>query len=94
MNTNPIIELTNEQTAQFLTIWDQQKTLLAPNDYIFGKVKLNRPQAKLTKNQLYRMMMTLAESGYEDIPDYEWFKHELKTNEAFRKRYGKDNTRV
>ena len=32
--------------------------------------------------------------GYEDIPDYEWFKHELKTNEAFRKRYGKDNTRV
>jgi len=32
--------------------------------------------------------------GYEDIPDYEWFKHELKTNETFRERYGKNNTRI
>jgi hypothetical protein len=70
MNTNPIIELTNEQTSQFLTIWDQQKPVLSPGDYLFGKVKLNRSQAKLTKNQLYRMMMTLAESGYIDIPEW------------------------
>jgi len=26
--------------------------------------------------------------GYEDIPDYEWFKHELKNNEAFREKFG------
>lgn len=33
-------------------------------------------------------------AGYEDVPGYDWFKHELQNNEAFRKRYGKDNTRI
>lgn len=33
-------------------------------------------------------------AGYEDVPSYEWFKHELENNETFRKRYGKDNTRI
>lgn len=26
--------------------------------------------------------------GYEDIPDYEWFKHELKNNKTFREKFG------
>jgi hypothetical protein len=43
---------------------------LHPDDFTFGKVKLIRSQAKLTKNQIYRMMMTLAETGYEQIPEW------------------------
>lgn len=70
MTNNPIIELSTQQTSQFRSIWNDQRSELHPNDYIFGKVKLNRAQAKLTKNQLYRMMMTLAETGYEQIPEW------------------------
>ena len=33
-------------------------------------------------------------AGYEDIPSYEWFIHELEHNEKFKERYGKDNTGV
>lgn len=27
-------------------------------------------------------------TGYEDIPDFEWFKHELAHNAAFREKFG------
>ena len=30
-------------------------------------------------------------AGYEDVPGYDWFVNELKTNERFKKRYGKSN---
>lgn len=30
--------------------------------------------------------------GYEDVPSYDWFINELKTNEKFRNKYGKSNT--
>ena len=30
--------------------------------------------------------------GYEDVPGYDWFVNELKTNEKFKNRYGKSNT--
>ncbi len=65
-----IFELTPEQTSELRLIWEKQKSELKPDDYIFAKVKLGRPQAKLSRNQLYRMMMTLAESGYEPIPEW------------------------
>lgn len=65
---NPIIELTADQTTEFRDIWDSHKKLLHPNDYLFIKVKLGRPQAVLTKNQAYRMMMTLAKAGYTEPP--------------------------
>ena len=67
---NPIIELTMEQTTQLRQIWISHGPELRPDDLTFGKVKLSRPQAKLTKNQVYRMMMTLAETGYDDIPEW------------------------
>lgn len=65
---NPVIELSLEQTAHLRQIWFSHCHELRPDDFTFGKVKLSRPQAKFTKNQVYRMMMTLAETGYEDIP--------------------------
>lgn len=67
---NPIIELTLEQTSELRQIWLSHGPELRPDDFTFGKVKLGRPQAKLTKNQVYRMMMTLAETGYEVIPEW------------------------
>jgi hypothetical protein len=67
---NAIIELTQEQTSEFRKIWSSHASELRPDDYTFGRVKLGRPQAKLTKNQIYRMMMTLAETGYEAIPEW------------------------
>ena len=67
---NPVIEFTPEQTAELKAIWQSQKNELRPDDFTFIKVKLGRAQAKLTKNQTYRMTMTLAESGYEDIPEW------------------------
>ena len=30
--------------------------------------------------------------GYEDVPSYNWFVNELKTNEKFKDKYGKSNT--
>lgn len=67
---NPVIELTMEQTSQLRQIWTSHRPELCPDDFTFGKVKLARSKAKLTKNQVYRMMMTLAETGYEDIPEW------------------------
>ena len=31
-------------------------------------------------------------AGYEDVPGYDWFVNELKTNEQFKNKYGKSNT--
>ncbi|BDT74875.1 hypothetical protein [Polynucleobacter sp. KF022] len=62
--------LTAAQTLELKQIWEGQKAKLKPDDFIFIKVKLGRPQAKLTINQLYRMTMTLAEAGYEEIPEW------------------------
>jgi len=70
MQHNPIIDLTPEQTTQLRNIWNSHRQELHPDDFTFGKVKLIRSQAKLTKNQIYRMMMTLAETGYEQIPEW------------------------
>jgi len=67
---NPVIEFTPEQTAELKTIWEQQKQELHPDDYRFIKVKLSRPSAKLSQKQAYRMMMTLAETDYEPIPEW------------------------
>jgi hypothetical protein len=62
------IELNQTQTNQLKRIWDSQKSELKPDDFLFVRVKLGRPEARFTRNQLYRMTMTLAESGYETIP--------------------------
>ena len=67
---NPIIKLTPIQTSQIREIWDQQKHELHPDDYRFIKVKLSRFEAKLSQKQAYRMMMTLAETDYEPIPEW------------------------
>ena len=67
---NSIIDLTPEQTLELRHIWHSHRQELHPDDFTFGKVKLTRSQAKLTKNQIYRMMMTLAETGYNDIPEW------------------------
>jgi len=46
--------------------------------------KLNNPPIEWNLYQRY------ADSfiGYEDIPSFEWFKHELEHNEEFREKYG------
>ena len=65
---NPIFTLTPHQTSELRDIWDLQRKVLHPDDYRFIKVKLSRPEAKLSQKQAYRMMMTLAETDYEPIP--------------------------
>ena len=67
---NPILSLTPNQTTELRQIWEQQKQELHPDDYRFIKVKLSRPTAKLSQKQAYRMMMTLAETDYEPIPEW------------------------
>ena len=67
---NPILSLTPYQTTELRQIWEQQKQELHPDDYRFIKVKLSRPTAKLSQKQAYRMMMTLAETDYEPIPEW------------------------
>ena len=67
----PILHsLSKSQTAELRGIWDGQKDKLKPEEYLFIKVRLGRSGAKLTANQIYRMMMTLAETGYEPIPEW------------------------
>lgn len=67
---NPILVLTPEQTLELREIWEQQKSELHPDDYRFIKVKLGRSEAVLSQKQAYRMMMTLAETDYEPIPEW------------------------
>lgn len=67
---NPIFTLTPEQTLELREIWEQQKPELHPDDYRFIKVKLSRSEAVLSQKQAYRMMMTLAETDYEPIPEW------------------------
>jgi len=67
----PILHsLTKNQTSELRNIWENQKPNLKTADYLFVKVRLGRPEAKLTANQAYRLMMTLAEAGCEDIPEW------------------------
>lgn len=73
MSTNTkqrIVELSEVQTSQLRSIWASQKNAIQPDDWIYCKVKLARPQAKFTINQLFRLTMTLAESGFEPIPEW------------------------
>ena len=37
---------------------------------MFVKVRLGRPEAKLTANQAYRLMMTLAELDVDPVPEW------------------------
>ena len=67
----PILHLlTKSQTSELRNIWESQKAKLQPTEFLFVKVRLGRPEAKLTANQAYRLMMTLAETGYEPIPEW------------------------
>lgn len=67
----PILHsLTQAQTSELRTIWASQRAKLKPSEYLFIKVKLGRPEAKLTANQAYRLMMSLAELGVEPIPEW------------------------
>ena len=65
-----IVTLSDDQTTELRHIWDSQKAKLKPDDFLYVKVRLNRPQAKLTINQLYRLTMTLAGTGFEPIPEW------------------------
>ena len=31
-------------------------------------------------------------AGYDDVPSYDWFLHELRFNDKFREKYGKNNS--
>ena len=70
MNKNPTIELSDDQTTQLRNIWESRKHVLKGSDYQFVKLKLWRKHAVLSKNQLYRLTMTLSESGFEEMPEW------------------------
>lgn len=61
---------TQTQTSELRSIWESQKPKLTPDEYLFIKVRLGRSEAKLTANQSYRLMMRLAELGFEPIPEW------------------------
>lgn len=65
MKNNPVYTLTEEHTDQFRTLWNGHKSHLEPSDFNYVKMKLNRDQAILTKNQVFRIVMTLTETGFE-----------------------------
>jgi hypothetical protein len=69
-NKQRIVEFSEVQTNELRSIWLSQKNAIKPDDWIYCKVKLSRPQAKFTINQLFRLTMTLAESGFESIPEW------------------------
>ena len=67
----PILHsLTKNQTSELRNIWMSQKAKLKPTEYLFIKVRLGRPEAKLTANQAYRLMMTLAELDVDPVPEW------------------------
>jgi hypothetical protein len=70
INTPITHSLTQTQTTELRAIWESLKAKLEMKEYIFVKVKLGRPEAKLTINQAYRLMMTLAEQGIDPIPEW------------------------
>lgn len=73
MSTNTkqrIFELSESQTAELRSIWMSQKNVIKPDDWMYCKVKLTRIKAKFTINQLFRLTMTLAESGFESLPEW------------------------
>lgn len=68
--SNLVVHLTESQTSELRKIWNMQKLTIKPEDFLFIKVKLGRSQAVFTNKQIFRMTMTLAESGYEAIPEW------------------------
>ena len=71
MSTNAVIDLSEQETMELRKFWQNFKSTLNQDDWLFINVKLNRLKAKLTKNQLYRAVMNIAHSGYEE-PIPEW----------------------
>ena len=67
---NNIEQLTEIQTTELRSIWDQQKNVMSSKDWLFIKVKLGQSEAAFTNRQLFRLSMALAESGYESIPSW------------------------
>ena len=69
--TPKIITFTEDQTKELLRIWESQRSNLHPDDFLFVKIRLNRKQAKLSINQVYRMTMNLVNGGYETpLPEF------------------------
>ena len=47
----------------------------------------------MTKEEFINKIKTDDEfAGYEDVPSYDWFLHELRFNDKFREKYGKNNS--
>jgi hypothetical protein len=69
-NKQRIVELNEDQTSQLRSIWLSQKHAISPDNWIYYKVKLTRPQARFTVNQLFRLVMTLGEAEFEPIPEF------------------------
>ena len=66
-----IFTFSEAQTRELLQIWEGQRQNLHPDDFLFIKIRLNRPQAKLSINQIYRMTMNLVNGGYESpLPEF------------------------
>lgn len=68
--TRIIYSFTENQTAELRNLWEAQRPKLRSDEYLFVKVRLGRPEARLTANQTYRMMMRLAEVGVDPIPEW------------------------
>lgn len=71
MKSNPTYVLNEDQTEIFRTLWTTHRSELKPTDFNFVWLKLNRKRAVLTKNQVFRIVMTLTETGFCD-PLPEW----------------------
>lgn len=68
---NTTYVLTEAQTGEFRNIWDGHRSRLKPQDFNFVWMKLNRKQAILTKNQVFRIAITLTETGYpKQLPEW------------------------
>jgi hypothetical protein len=65
-----IVELSEVQTSELRSIWASQKNAISPDNWIYYKVRLTRPKAKFTVNQLFRLVMTLGEAEFEPIPEF------------------------
>ena len=65
---NPTYRLTKSQTDELRSLWKSLELTIAHDSFSFVIMKLGRDEAKLSKNQLYRIGITLTGLGVERLP--------------------------
>jgi hypothetical protein len=67
---NPSFTLTPEQAEDLSTLWTPISSLVDPSKDTLVKVKLSRKNPVFTRRQIYMIIATAVNLGFNKVPDW------------------------